>query len=359
MRLKVRNAKWGSGARGGFAFVAIAALFAVLVLAGCGGSDPGTPADGERTDRTAAAHAQEPKEVTLVLDFLPGPVHAGIYHALHQGWYEEAGIELRIVEPTSTADTLRLIDAGQAHFGVADGVDVALQIDQGRDAQAILALTQRPSGGLIALADSDFTTPADFEGATIGVTGVPSDDAVLETILADRGLGLDDVEKVTIGFNGVQALANRRVDGFVGFIPADGVQLELDGSPIQAFPFDEYGGPQYPGLVVFSTRSQLVADPELAAAFVAATARGYEAVIDNPELGIESLLAETVGITPELAEAGFDAYESLFVADADRFGVFHERHIAETIDFLAEVGLIDEPIATDRYYTDEFLAQGD
>src|SRR5690606_3477818 len=108
--------------------------------------------------------------------------------------------------------------------------------------------------------------------------------------LAAGGLTPDDVEKVTIGFNGARALANRRVDGFIGFIPADGVQLELDGSPIRAFPFDEYGGPRYPGLVVFSTEDRLAADPELAEAFVAATVRGYEAVIADPELGIAALL---------------------------------------------------------------------
>lgn len=344
--------KVGSGA--GFKAVLAATLVAVVALAGCGDSSEREPTPA--ANGTESANPTE--KVTLVLDFLPGPVHAGIYHALREGYYEEAGIELRVIEPTSTADTLRLIDAGKARFGVADGVDVALQIAQGRGAKAIMALTQRPSGGLIALADSDFKDPADFEGATIGVTGVPSDDAVLETILADGGLELDQVEKVTIGFNGAQALKNRRVDGFVGFIPADGVQLELDGTPIRPFPFDEYGGPQYPGLVVFSTEDRLAEDPDLAAAFVDATTRGYEAVIRDPEAGIESLLAETVGISRELAEAGLAAYEPLFVADAERFGVLREDRIAETIEFLLRAGLIEDPIPVDRYATNEFLRQG-
>ena len=122
---------------------AAAALVAVaaIALAACGGGGSGTGDDGSsrRTD------------ATLVLDFVPGPVHAGIYDAVANGYYADAGIDLEIIEPTSTADTLKLIDAGKADFGLADGIDVAGQIAQGRSAKGILALVQRPLGGLIAL----------------------------------------------------------------------------------------------------------------------------------------------------------------------------------------------------------------
>lgn len=59
-----------------------------------------------------------------------------------------------MIEPTSTADTLKLIDAGKAEFGIADGLDVAGQIDAGRDAQAVMAIRQEPLGGVITQARS-------------------------------------------------------------------------------------------------------------------------------------------------------------------------------------------------------------
>src|SRR5947209_2245461 len=74
---------------------------------------------------------------TLILDFIPNAVHAGIYHALASGYYRQNNIDLTIIQPTSTSDTLKLIAAGKADIGIADGIDVANQIDQGRDAQAI------------------------------------------------------------------------------------------------------------------------------------------------------------------------------------------------------------------------------
>lgn len=335
--------------------VVLATLVAAVAIAACGGDD--SDDNGEAT--TAAGNGAEVMDATLVLDFLPGPVHAGIYYAVQEGYYEDAGINLRIIEPTSTADTLKLIEAGKAQFGIADGIDVANQIAEGRAAKGILALTQRPSGGLITLEESNYSGPGDLEGGTIGVTGVPSDDAILETVLADGGLTVDDIQKVTIGFNGVQNLSNQRVDGFVGFIPADGVQLEVDGHPINAFAFDEHGGPQYPGLVVFSTENAISSDPDLMQAFVDATVKGYEAVIEDPQLGVDALLNETTGISRELAEAGLAAYEDRFVADAPAYGVFQEDHVADLMTFLAETELTPEEIATDRFYTNEFVEAGD
>ena len=88
------------------------AAIAALVLAGCGSGGGG------------------PVHATLVLDFVPNAVHAGIYRALAAGYYRQAGIDLRVVPPGSTSTTLQLVDAGKAQFGLADGLDVAEQIEE-------------------------------------------------------------------------------------------------------------------------------------------------------------------------------------------------------------------------------------
>ncbi len=114
------------------------------------------------------------RKATLILDFTPNAVHAGIYRALAAGYYKRENIDLRVVEPTSTQETLKLIDAGKAQFGLADGSDVASLIAGGGDAQAVMALVQRPLGGLIALASEHLRSPAGLAGKTVGITGVPS-----------------------------------------------------------------------------------------------------------------------------------------------------------------------------------------
>src|SRR5215207_10116120 len=160
----------------------LAALAVAVALTACGAGDDG---DGDGVSGDAAL--PRPTEATLILDFVPNAVHTGIYCALERGYYERDNLEVGIVEPTSTSDTLKLIDQDKAAFGLADGIDVGQQIDRGLDAKAIMAVVQRPLGGVITLSDVGIRSPIDLEGRTVGVTGVPSDDAVLDTVVAGDG----------------------------------------------------------------------------------------------------------------------------------------------------------------------------
>lgn len=332
--------------------VIIACAFA---LVSCGDDDE----RASTTPATATASGALPArtKATLVLDFVPNAVHAGIYRAVAAGYYDDNNLDLEIVEPTSTADTLKLIDAGKADFGIADGIDIAGQIDAGADAQGILALVQRPLGGLIALKASNITDPRQLEGKKVGVTGVPSDTAVLETIMQDAGGDPSKAEAVTIGFNGVLNLESGKVDAFTGYWPADGVQVEVDGKPTTIFALDEYGGPSYPGLVVFSTTERIKADGPLMRAFVEATVRGYTDTIDDPARSLEDLLAENPALQRDITEAQLDAYGPLFQGEAASFGGFSDQDLEGLSAFLVGNELIRRPVAPARFATSAFLPQ--
>ncbi|MGH2988518.1 MAG: ABC transporter substrate-binding protein [Solirubrobacterales bacterium] len=324
---------------------ACAAAAAAIALGACG--------DGGG-DGSGPAALGEPTEATLVLDFVPNAVHAGIYCALERGYYEDDNVELEVVEPTSTSDTLKLIDQGKAAFGIADGIDVGQQIDRGLGAKAIMAVVQRPLGGVITLREAGIDSPAELERGTVGVTGVPSDDAVLDTVVADDGGDPGDVDRVTIGFNTVPALRAGRVDAITGYPPADGTALELRGEAVRSFMLDEWGGPRYPGLIVFSTRERIERDPELMQAFVDATVRGYEDTLDDPRGCLEALAAEVPELDEELAAAQLDAYLSLFAGER-RFGVMRPAAIGALRGFLRATGLTDPRAPPRDYATNKFV----
>jgi len=286
-------------------------------------------------------------------------VHAGIYHAIAAGYYKDQNINLKVITPTTTADTLKLIDQGKAQFGLADGIDVASQIDLGRDAKAVMALSQLPLGGPITLASDHLTSPAQLQGKTVGITGVPSDTATLDTTVRFAGGDPAKVHVVTIGFNGVQDLQAHRISAFTGFWPADGVQLQVNGYPINAFKLNEWGGPAYPGLVAFTTEPLINSNPQLVKAFVAATVKGYEDTIRNPQQSLNDLLRLNPTLQRKLNAASLAAYLPLFTEHGKvPFGTLQPARVAALSSWLLQYKLIHSPISTSRYGTDAFLPPG-
>jgi len=285
---------------------AVALLAAVLLLAGaagCGGNvaEPGVP-----------------KGATLVLDFTPNAVHSGIYAALERGFYDEAGIDLSVRQPGESSDAPKLLAAGRAGFAILDIHDLGIARERGLDLVGLMPIVQRPLAAVIAGGDGSVRRPRDLEGQTVGVTGLPSDGAVVDSEVGADGGDPALVGEVTIGFNAVSALAAGKVDAATGFWNAEGVALQRQGIPIRIFKVDRYGAPPYPELILTTSRQILDEDPGMVQAVVDATRRGYEFTAQQPDKALDDLLAanpsldradqeaQLTALLPDLHPAPFD-----------------------------------------------------
>ena len=67
-----------------------------------------------------------------------------------------------------------------------------------------MAIVERPLAAVIAA--PRFPTPDELSGQTVGITGDPSDTAVLDSIVAGAGGDPARVRTITIGFNAVPDL---------------------------------------------------------------------------------------------------------------------------------------------------------
>ena len=187
----------------------------------------------------------------------------------------------------------------------------------------------------------------------MGITGVPSDTAILNTVMKDAGGNPDDADVVTIGFNGVRRWESGKVAAFTGFIPADGVQVETDGYPTKSFLLDEYGGPSHPGLVVFSTESKIGDDPDLMQGFVDATIKGYQDALADPARGDRRADLADPGHRQTAGTKSFEAWTPL-LGPADTFGQFNKKNLESLSTFMVDNDLASEPISPDRYATTDF-----
>ena len=251
----------------------LAALAASAALAACGGgAEPGAS-----------------KEASLVLDFTPNAVHVGIYAALHEGLYRRAGVDLAVRPPSSSADAPKLLAAGRTDFAILDIHDLAIARRRGLPLVGVAPIVDRPLASVIAR--RPIGSPADLAGKTVGVTGVPSDNSVLDTVLRAGGLAPSAVHRVTIGFGAVPALAAGRVDAATAFWNDEGVALRRRGVPVRIFRIDALGAPSYPEVVLATTNGLARQRPGLVREVVSATRRGYALARRRPARALDDLLA--------------------------------------------------------------------
>ena len=60
----------------------------------------------------------ELSDITFVLDWTPNTNHTGIYVALEKGYYEDAGLNVDVVQP-SDSGAEALVGSGKAQFGIS------------------------------------------------------------------------------------------------------------------------------------------------------------------------------------------------------------------------------------------------
>jgi putative hydroxymethylpyrimidine transport system substrate-binding protein len=258
---------------------AVALLAAALLLAGlagCGGSgaEPGVP-----------------KGATVVLDFVPNAVHTGIYAAQAQGYYEKAGIDLHVQVPGESTDAPKLLAAGRVDFAILDITDLGIADEKGLKLVGLMPIVQAPLAAVLARRDGPVKRPRDMVGHQVGVTGLPSDTAVVHSEVAGDGGDPNGVDEITIGFNAVASLAAGKVDAATGFWNAEAVEAERKGIPLRIFKVDEYGAPHYPELILTTTQKELEAEPKMVEAMVKATREGYEFTEEQPKKALGDLLA--------------------------------------------------------------------
>lgn len=244
-------------------------LAAIAALSGCGGDS---------------------SEPTLALDFQPNPVHAGIYAA--------KGLRVRV--PSSSSDSLKLLATGRADMAVVDIHDLGLARERGADIVGVGALVQRPLAAVISRAG--IRRPRDLEGRRVGVTGLPSDDAVLRAVVEHDGGDYSKVKRTTIGFSAVPSLISGKVDAVVAFWNAEGVALRRRGVQTREFRVDDYGAPRYPELVL-AVKGEDVADAKETLAKLAA---GTRAALANRQATVERLV-EVSGADEGLVRAQLEA----------------------------------------------------
>jgi NitT/TauT family transport system substrate-binding protein/putative hydroxymethylpyrimidine transport system substrate-binding protein len=268
-------------------------------------------------------------------------VHAGIYSAIAHHLDRDDGIRLNVVVPSASADSIKLLETGRVKFAILDIHDLAIARERGAGIVGIMAIVERPLAAVIAApAISD---PRALPGRPVGITGVPSDAAVLDSIVAGAGGNPRRLRTITIGFNAVADLLAGRVLAATAFWNDEGVTLDRRRPGFHVFRVDAYGAPAYPELVLCATGATLRRDNALARKVVQTLVDGYGFTLTHPRRSAADLEAFVPGLDPALVGAELNALLPVFRTPGGRIGALAPATLHRWAAWETRFGIVRRP----------------
>jgi len=320
--------------------LAIVLLISALITSACG-----SPAKEELIP------------VTFMLDWVPNTNHTGIFVSEANGYFEEAGLAVEIIQPGEVYPEAA-VASGTADFGISFQEMITLARADDVPVVSIAAVLQHNTSGFASAADLNVSSPADFEGLRYGAWGSPFEDPTLEVLMNCAGGDFSQLEIVNTGWADPLALITEgQIDMAWIFYGWQGFQAQQQGVDLNVVMMEDYFSciPDYYTPCVIASEDTIANKPEVVKALMEALSRGYDFAIQNPGEAAELLLAAVPELDAELVKASQDWLSNYYQADAPRWGEQKESVWQDYTDWMVEHGILSAPISASDAFTNEFL----
>lgn len=325
-----------------------------LVAFACGGNgDSGTSDSGD---------SGELKRVSFRLDWIVNGSHTAFYAAQDQGFFEEEGLFVELVEGAGSGTAATLVGNGTDDFGFSDGGVVARSVAEGVPVTMVMGIFQRNPSIILSLKSAGVESAEDLVGKQVGASAGEAPLQLLPAYLEASGVNEDDVKVVNMDPGAkLPALFQGRVDALVAY---DSVELPIaQGEAPEEVNFQHYADA---GVVALSNGiivnpEMVEEDPETVQAFVRAVQKGFEWSQENPE--------DAVDVLANLFPQTVDKDQALAAFEIVLEGLTTERSIGEPVGYMApddwtetletlqEYGDLTDAPSPEDLYTNEFVEE--
>jgi ABC-type nitrate/sulfonate/bicarbonate transport system substrate-binding protein len=320
--------------------VVVLLLTLIIFAAACGGpaSEGATP-------------------VKFMLDWVPNTNHTGIFVARDKGYFEEAGLDVEIIEPGEVYPEAA-VASGAADFGISFQEAVTLARAEEAPIVSIAAVLQHNTSGFASLADLDITSPVDFEGLRYGAWGTPSETPTLKALMECSGADFDKLEMVTTGFtDSIALIAERQVDLVWIYYGWEGIQAKQRGIALNVVMMQDYTDcvPDFYTPVVIASEATIAAKPEVVEALLQALSRGYTFAAEHPDEAADILSRAVPELDSALVQESQRWLSDYYIAGAPRWGQQEEAVWGDYADWMADNGILANGIVAEDAFTNQFL----
>ena len=294
--------------------------------------------------------------VTFQLNWVAGGANAGFAAALQEGYYKDAGLDVKLVEGNGSGNTAQLVASGQSQIGYADAVAVSQLIAKGAPMKILSTVYQSNPNAVLALKKTNIKKIADLKGKKVGVPSGSSQTTMLPLFLAANGLKESDLEMINMPMPSmVPSLLQGQVDAVLGSTDAYQIQAEAQGAVLDVYRFADYGVPTV-STSIFANNDYIKNNADVVKKFIAASLKGWSFAIDSPAKAVVDLKTTFPNMNEKLATSELAAIGPLFCSGGAKFiGKAEDALWVKSQDLLSQVKLLPAGQDPKSYYTNDYL----
>ncbi|MDQ2933765.1 MAG: ABC transporter substrate-binding protein [Chloroflexota bacterium] len=356
---------------------------AALILAACGtggtGATPTAQQAGSSTpsgsgpaaanDCGAAAFGGSKIDLSFQLQWTPQAQFAGYFAANDKGYYDEAGLTVKILDGGPTIAPQQVVAAKDGpELGEGWVPKVLVADEAGADLVNIAQVFQRSGTLDVSWKDSNIASPADWKGKKIGAWGF-GNQFEMTAAASKAGLAASDYKAVTQDFN-MDLLLNRDIDAAMAMTynelaqllekknPATGKLYSLDD--LNILNFNDVGTAMLQDHVIarkswLEAKTGSVSNEQIATCFLRASFRGWMYCRDNPSECVDITLNQGTILGKGHQAWMMNEINALIWPSPDGIGILDPKLWQQTIDISKEFKILKADPAAWTFRTD--LAQ--
>lgn len=326
-----------------------------LGLAACGNTDNN---GGDANGSAASENNTTLTEITFVLDWTPNTNHTGVYVADALGYFEEAGLDVTIVQPPEDGAEI-MVGSGKAQFGVSfqDYLVPLFAQDNGLSIEACAAILQHNTSGIISRAGEGLDTPKGMEGKKYATWDLDLEKATIKHVVEADGGDYSKVELIpSTVTDEVTALESKQVDAIWVYYGWAGIACEVAGLETDYFAFADISPElDFYSPVIIGNGDWMAANPDTAKAFLSAVKKGYEYAIANPADAADILCQAAPELSKDLVVASQEWMADQYKAEVEQWGYIDAARWNAFFQWVNDNGLSENPVPLDTGFTNAYL----
>ena len=318
-----------------------ACLIFIIVLISCSDS-PGPMATSEVPN-----DAMNRPNVVLQTDWYAQPEHAGFYHALHAGFYEEEGLEVEVRPGANMSNIPQLVATGRVQFALGTSDNTLMAISRGIPLVSVFPYFQHDPQCIMSHKSLGLQSLMDLDGRRVMINPGAGYVQFLQKSLGIR------LQIVPLDYSLTRFLSD---PDFIQqcFITNEPFYVTKEGIEPMVIPLSQSGFDPY--RQVYAEASYVQENPDIVAAFMRASIRGWQAYVDGDGNLAHAAIAE---LNPQHTEesmswskAAMQEYQLTHgdPSSGEVFGKFDRERIMTLIRQLTELELLDGDVDVEKAF---------